>query len=172
MPWFCLITNPKHEAVAATTLRREIAADSCCPRVSYIKKTARGPVRFTEALFPGYLFAQFDEQSQLRHVLSIHGIRGIVRYGSALANIPQSIIDELKTAFGPTEIRVLAQPELVPDTEVLLVRGPLENLKAIVTHYHPAKDRVRVLLDLLGRPTEIEVPRADVLVPVNNPKQQ
>lgn len=163
--WYCLTTLPKHEALAAGALRREVGGEVCCPRVSCIKKTRRGPVRFTEALFPGYVFARFEIVTQLRHVLSLHGIRGIVRYGNEPVAVPERMITELREAFGETEIRELTQTDLTPGTEVVLVRGPLTDLHAIVTAYYPARERVRILLDILGRPTEIELPKKDVLAP-------
>lgn len=164
--WYCLTTLPKHEALAAGALRREVGGAVCCPRVSYIKKTVRGPVRFTEALFPGYVFAQFEVVTQLRHVLSLHGVRGVVRYGSEPAVVPEGLVAELREVFGESEVRELAQEALDAGTEVVLVRGPLMDLRAVVTAYFPARERVRVLLDILGRPMEVEVEKGDVIAPL------
>ena len=57
--WFCLKTKPKHEHLAATALRRQLQIPCFSPRLRFRKATRRGAVWFVEAMFPGYLFAQF-----------------------------------------------------------------------------------------------------------------
>jgi len=44
-----------------------------------------------------------------------------------------------------------------------LVEGPFRGLRAIVTKILPAKDRIAVLLELLGIEREVEVPIYSVL---------
>ena len=57
--WFCLKAAPKREHLAATALRRELQVPVVAPRIRFRKLTSRGPVWFVEAMFPGYLFAEF-----------------------------------------------------------------------------------------------------------------
>src|SRR5258708_9094266 len=57
--WFCLRTQPKHEHIAAAALRHRLEIRCFAPRVRFPKATRRGKVWFVEAMFPGYLFAQF-----------------------------------------------------------------------------------------------------------------
>jgi len=46
---------------------------------------------------------------------------------------------------------------------VQIIDGAFEGLEAVVTHLLPAKDRIRVLFDFLGRSVEMEVSTAKVL---------
>ena len=46
--------------------------------------------------------------------------------------------------------------------EVMIHAGPLQGLRGIIQNPKKAKERVKVLLELLGRPIEIEVPSTDV----------
>jgi transcriptional antiterminator RfaH len=48
-------------------------------------------------------------------------------------------------------------PKVVPGDEVTVLDGPFKGLRAVVTRVMPAKERVAVLLDLLGSQREVEV---------------
>ena len=66
--WFCVKTQPKHEHIAAAGLQRRLNVNCFAPRVRYRKMTRRGAVWFVEAMFPGYLFAEFVYLEQHRRV--------------------------------------------------------------------------------------------------------
>ena len=66
--WFCVRTQPKHEHIAAAGLQRRLNVNCFAPRLRYRKMTRRGAVWFVEAMFPGYLFAEFVYLEQRRRV--------------------------------------------------------------------------------------------------------
>src|SRR3984893_13287014 len=72
--WFCLRTQPKHEHIAAAALRHRLEIRCFAPRVRFPKATRRGRVWFVEAMFPGYLFAQFVFPLLHRRGEHSHGI--------------------------------------------------------------------------------------------------
>jgi len=156
--WFCLKTQPKREHLAATALRRQCFS----PRLRFRRMTQRGPVWFVEAMFPGYLFAKFAYSTQHRAVENSHGIRGIVRFGDLLATLPENIITALQSRVGSEEI-VTLDCSIKIGQSVEIVEGPFQGLEVVVTHLIPAKDRIRVLFDFLGRSVEMEVSTAEVL---------
>ena len=59
--WYVLRTRPKSEHIAANALAQRSGIEVYCPRLKFRKMTSRGKVTFTEALFPGYIFAYFSE---------------------------------------------------------------------------------------------------------------
>jgi transcriptional antiterminator RfaH len=124
--------------------------------------TERGPVWFIEAMFPGYLFAKFTYSTQHRAVESSHGIRGIVRFGDRLASLPENIVAALQSTVGAEEI-VTLDSSLKIGQSVQIIDGPFQGLEVVVTHLLPAKERIRVLFDFLGRSMEIEISTAKVL---------
>jgi transcriptional antiterminator RfaH len=124
--------------------------------------TERGPVWFVEAMFPGYLFAKFTYSTQHRAVESSHGIRGIVRFGDRLASLPENIVVALQSTVGAEEI-VTLDSSLKVGQPVQIIDGPFQGLEVVVTHLLPAKERIRVLFDFLGRSMEIEISTAKVL---------
>jgi transcriptional antiterminator RfaH len=152
--WFCLRTQPKREHLAATALRRQFGVECFSPRLRFRKMTQRGPVWFVEAMFPGYLFAKFTYSTQHRAVENSHGIRGIVHFGDRLATLPENIVTALQSRVGSEEIVTL---------DCSIADGAFQGLEAVVTHLLPARDRIRVLFDFLGRSVEMEVSTAKVL---------
>ena len=160
--WFCLKAEPKREHLAATGLRRRFEIECLSPRLRFRKLTQRGPVWFVEAMFPGYLFAKFVYSTQHRAVESSHGVRGIVRFGERLATLPEETVMALQSKAGAEEV-VTIDSSLKIGQPVHIIEGPFQGLEVVVTQVLPAKERIRVLLDFLGRSLEMEVPAGKVL---------
>jgi transcriptional antiterminator RfaH len=160
--WFCLRAEPKREHLAAASLRRRFGIECLSPRLRFRKLTQRGPVWFVEAMFPGYLFARFNYSTQRRAVESSHGIRGIVRFGNGLATLPDDTIVALRSHAGMDEI-VTVDSSLKVGQPVHIIDGAFRGLEVVITQVLPAKERIRVLLEFLGRSMEIEVSEAKVL---------
>ena len=160
--WFCLRAEPKREHLAATALRRRFGIECLSPRLRFRKLTQRGPVWFVEAMFPGYLFAKFVYSTQHRAVESSHGVRGILRFGERLATLPEDTVIALQSKAGAEEVvTVDSSPKI--GQPVRLIEGPFQGLEVVVTQLLPARERIRVLLEFLGRSMEMEVPAAKVL---------
>ena len=160
--WYCLRSQPKHEHIAAAHLTQESGVEVYLPRIRFKRSTRRGPVWFTEALFPSYLFARFNLVSAARRVHSARGVRGIVHFGEQFPQIPDDVIADLRATIGADEIHILDQ-ELRPGEEIVIAGGAFHDLKAVVTRVLPARQRVAVLLDFLGRQTMTEVPLDSVV---------
>jgi transcriptional antiterminator RfaH len=160
--WFCMRAEPKREHLAAIALERQFGIECLSPRLRFRKLTRRGPVWFVEAMFPGYLFAKFVYSTQHRAVESSHGIRGIVRFGDRLATLQEEIVAVLQSKVGSDEV-VTIDSSLKIGQPVHIAEGPFQGLEVVVTQLLPAKERIRVLLDFLGRSLEMEVPAAKVL---------
>jgi transcriptional antiterminator RfaH len=160
--WFCLRTQPKHEHLAATTLRRQAQIRCFSPRLRYPKATRRGRVWFVEAMFPGYLFAEFVYPLQHRRVEHSPGINGIVHFGDYLATLDPQTMGALQEKTGEDEI-VTINPEIRVGQSVRIAEGPFQGLEVLVTRLLPARERVKVLLEFLGRPVETEISTPKIL---------
>jgi transcriptional antiterminator RfaH len=154
--WYCLRSQPKHEHIAAATLRKIEGVEVFCPRIRLRKITPRGAVWFVEALFPNYLFAKFDLTPLKLHVQYSQGVSSILKFGSRLATLPDQVIQDLRHEMDHEEIRVIPEiPEV--GSKVKIAEGAFKGITAVVHEVMPAKERVRLLLDFLGRPTEVQL---------------
>jgi transcriptional antiterminator RfaH len=160
--WFCLRTQPKHEHVAAAVLRREFSIPCFSPRLRFRKATRRGAVWFVEPMFPGYLFAHFVYRLRRRAVQHVSGIAGMVHFGDNLAIVDLDAISALQDKAGQEEV-VTIDPEIEVGHSVTIAEPPFLGLEAVVTRVLPARERVKVLLEFLGRPVETEISTKKVL---------
>lgn len=168
--WYCARTQPRLEHVAAGHLRR-LGGDVevFCPRIRLQRCQRSGAAPFvTEALFPGYLFARFSFAQHHRDVRYAHGIRGIVQFGDRYPAVPDGWVAELQQEFGDAPVTELATP-LAVGVRVQVVGGPFQGRTATVTRLRSGTERVRVLLEFLGRDLEAELPVSLVLAETAHP---
>ena len=100
-------------------------------------------IKRTEALFPRYLFISLDKETDnWSPIRSTFGVTGIVRFGGMPADVPGSLIDNLK------------KNELKQGDKVEIINGPFEGRNAV---YQKMKstERVSVLLDIVGINTQV-----------------
>jgi transcriptional antiterminator RfaH len=166
--WYCLRSQPKHEHIAAAHLRILEGVTVFCPRIRFKRATRRGLVWVTEAMFPGYLFARFELSEMHRQVRYTHGVGGIVRFADRYPTIEEGTLAQLRDRTGTAEIKELSY-ELSQGDQVKIVNGIFAGLEAEVTQVLPAKERVKVLMDFLGRQIQAEVERSNVLPEVDHP---
>jgi transcriptional antiterminator RfaH len=162
--WYCLRSQPKHERIAALQLRKLAGVEVFAPLIRFERPSARGRGKtwVTEAMFPSYLFARFELAAQARQVQHSPGIPGIVQFGGEFPIIPADLVAQLQDSLGDSQIASIPTvPE--PGQEVTITAGAFERVRALVTSYHPARERVRVLLSFLGREMEAELPVAAVV---------
>jgi transcriptional antiterminator RfaH len=155
--WFCLCSQPKHEHIAAGHLRQIPNVEVFLPRIRFRRKTQRGAVWFTEALFPGYLFAHFNLHRDLRRVHHAPGVRGVIHFGDRWPTLSDETMTDLRRLFGADELQVIHSTPEIGDA-VGIAGGIFHGLRGVVTQVMPGRERVQVLLHFLGRQTMVELP--------------
>jgi transcriptional antiterminator RfaH len=160
--WYCLRSQSKHEHIAAAHIRMLDDVTVFCPRIRFKRPTRQGLVWVTEAMFPGYLFAYFVLGEKHRQVRYAHCVIGIVQFGNRYPIIEEGVLAILRDHTGVAEVKELTY-ELSQGDEVKIVGGIFAGLEAVVTQILSAKERVKVLMDFLGRQMEAEVERSSVL---------
>ena len=165
--WYCVKTQPKREATAAARLREMEGIEVFAPMLRYRKVTRRGKIWWVEALFPGYILARFVLEDLEKAVTYSSAVRGLVRFGSLVPPIPAEFVETIRTEVqrqGSSDVLTIA-PQIEPGEEVEVAAGPLGGSKGTVVEVLPAVDRVRVLLEFLGREQVIEVDLFSLLLP-------
>jgi transcriptional antiterminator RfaH len=166
--WFCLRAQPKREHIAAACLRQISDVETFCPRLRFRKITNRGPVWFIEAMFPGYLFARFEYAVCNRRIKQSPGVSGFVQFGERLALLPEALVNDIKSQTAEDDV-VEINPALEPGRPVQVARGPLQGLEAVITRLIPARERVEILIEWMGRSLYAEASAGDLL-PVHETK--
>jgi len=160
MNWYCARTKPKHEHIAAANLVRQVGLEVFNPRLRIERATRRGPVRTVEPLFPCYIFLRC-ERSQMMDIRFVNGVSTLVHFGDEVPPVPDAIIADLRSCF-ESEEPMPVEDRLESGADVIIAEGAFRGLSGVVLRSMPARRRVQVLMDVLGRPTLVEVDRSAV----------
>jgi transcriptional antiterminator RfaH len=155
--WYCVKTQPKRENVAFGQLGTLPEVEAFFPRVRYRRTSARGTRAVVEALFPGYLFARFVTARQIRAVRYARGVAYIVRQGREFAPVSETIISALRALAATQVLELPPEPWQLGD-EVRVIAGIFRGTSGRIAGLVPARERVQVLLELLGRENRVDLP--------------
>ena len=151
--WYSARTKPKHEHIAAANLRRHLDLPVFLPRLRLEKLTRRGVVRVVEPLFPCYIFVQCVVEERVSEIQHLSGISRLVQFGGKYPRVGNTIIEELQACFGREDM-ISVESRLAPGDEVTVASGAFAGMSAWALKNLPAKKRVQILLEILGRPTD------------------
>ena len=106
--WFLLQTKSRQEARAVENLGRQ-GVDSFCPMVR-IEKVSRGTrVIKEEALFPSYLFVNFNQSKvSATTVRSTRGVSHFVTSAGSPVMVPDTLIEQLQERTDATSGEVVS----------------------------------------------------------------
>lgn len=161
--WYVVRSQPKRERLAAQTIRHTLGLEVVAPMVKYKKATKRGKVWWSEAMFPGYFFVKFDPASNARAVQASRGVLTIVRFGGDFPELPGNFVDDLARSLGEKE-EVVIDPTIEIGGIYEIGNGAFAGFEGEVREVLPGKDRVRLLIEMLGDTREIEVDFFSILL--------
>jgi transcriptional antiterminator RfaH len=160
--WYVIHTKPKCEHLAAAMMLGLPEVETYCPRIRFQRNTKRGKVWFLEALFPSYFFARFVPANSLRAVRYSQNVIRIVDFGDQMINVPDKVIQMIREEMEGQDVKEVKVGIHVGDT-VEVSEGPMRGLKGIVNSIHSGQERVKILMEFLGRESLIEVEAAKLL---------
>ena len=148
--WFLLQTKSRQEGRAVENLARQ-GIHSFYPRIN-IEKILRGRrVVVDEALFPGYLFVSFNQQSvSATSVRSTRGVSNFVSCAGAPVLVPLELIESLKQREAEQSKMAEIAGALKAGDSLEILEGPFRGLNAVFSQ--PDGDsRAIVLINLLNQ---------------------
>ncbi len=152
--WYVVRSKPRREQFAQGQLIRR-GVETFLPRIAERVRSRAEPV--VAPLFPGYLFARVDLDTQYTSVIWTPGVHSMVAFGDVPVPVESDVVDFLQRRCGGHGL-IVATPRFEAGDEVRVVGGPLAGLQGIVQERVSGRDRVRVLMELLRRRTQVTVP--------------
>lgn len=155
--WYLIHTKPRQEPLAVENLERQ--GYSCYLPTLKLQKVLRAQLRVvTEPMFPRYVFVAGDSHFQTKGasvIRSTIGVHEMVHFG----NKPAVIQFELLKAIFERQRAQQHSPTPVfqAGDKVRLTSGPLAGLESIY-ETQSGEERSMILLNLLSRPTKLQVP--------------
>jgi transcription elongation factor/antiterminator RfaH len=162
--WYAVQCQPHRENAAAVHLENQ-HIKVFFPRRETTRRHARKIERVRRPFFPGYLFIQLDiTRERWRCVNGTFGVARIVMLNDQPAPAPRGVVEALMDACDEKG-NLSWKMELRPGQKVRVIDGPLMDLVGQLDQLTDS-DRVRVLLDIMGRVTRVVLPRS-YLVPAD-----
>jgi transcriptional antiterminator RfaH len=160
--WCVVQTHVHAESKAAAHLLRQ-GYDIYLPRYLKRRRHARRVEHVPAPLFPRYLFVGFDpEVARWRSIQSTLGVSHLICNSNEPTLLPQGIITELRRREDDNGfIRLDRQPLYAPGDKVRVVDGVFSDSLGLFEGMAD-RDRVAILLDLLGRKVRVVLDRESV----------
>jgi transcriptional antiterminator RfaH len=163
LPWYVVNTKARQEQSACENLARQ-GYLVYLPKIKVIKRIRGLQQAQLEPMFPRYIFLQPSSTAQsLAPVRSTLGVATIVRFGQEPAQMRGEVLQSIRSF---EEQRNAAKDAdispLQPGQQVRVADGPLAGLEGLISSV--SKQRVIVLLQLLGQDTEVRLSKHQLLV--------
>ncbi len=101
-------------------------------------------------LFPCYLFARLDLQTDYFEVKYLAGVTGLVSAGADPIVVPDRIIEEIR-ARGVNDVIEIHEVPFESGQPVRVVEGPFRGFEAIFERYLSGAERVAILLNTIEK---------------------
>lgn len=162
-PWFLAYTKPRQEQIAQTNLEQQ-AFDAYLPLYKKFKKTEQGPVALFEPMFPRYIFFRPSQPGQsISAVRSTKGIATLVRFGFEPAVLADELVQRIRQLEQDRSHATLQElSNLKAGQTVRLKHTALGGVEGLIQSV--SSKRVAVLLEILGRPTVVQLEHHQVEV--------
>ena len=156
--WYLAYTKPRLEDVAQVNLRQQ-GFEVYLPLYKKFKKTEQGSTPQFEPMFPRYIFFRANQgQQSLSTIRSTKGVNNLVRFGFEPARIQDELIVLIRKMEASRNDMTIAQAQASSfqvGQSVRLKHNALANLQGLVQVV--GSKRIAVLLEILGRPTVVQV---------------
>ena len=156
--WYLAYSKVRQEEVAAEGLEEQ-GYGVYLPKIRLKKRRAAGIGYSTEPLFPRYLFVSTRGADQsLAPAQYTRGVQKLVKFGDQLLNVPESTVAAIREREDPVSgYHRLEMPGLQKGDRVHIKSGAFAGVDAIFES-RSAKDRVIVLLEILGQRAQAVLP--------------
>ena len=153
--WYLIQTKPRQEIRAQNNLKQQ-GYKVYCPMLSVEKILSGKIVMKSEVMFARYIFIHAGSRSDIVWVSirSTPGVSHFVSFGGVPAKVESGLIEQLLV-----QEQQVAPEELFKKGGLLLTSGPFAGLEAFYKA-GGGEGRAIVLLDFLGKATQLEVQAA------------
>lgn len=160
--WYVARTHVHAENKASANLKRQ-GYEVYLPMGRRWRTHARKREIVNRPLFPGYIFVGFDvAATRWRTIYSTLGVASLITANEQPLRVPDGVIESIRAAEQEGAFDYMhAVSKLKPGDTVRIATGPFADLIGQLQS-HVSKDRVRVLLNILGRQSATELSLAEL----------
>ncbi len=153
--WYSVYSKPQKERFAQNQLQSK-GVEVFLPQLVIPQATAVS--RRVVPLFPSYLFVRIDISSgESAYVVWAPGVKYLVSFNGVPASIDDDVIEFLKDRADPSG-QIQASSNLARGQRVRVTEGPFAGLDALIERPPDGRGRIKLLLNLLNRQVQAEIP--------------
>lgn len=153
--WYSVYSKPQKERFAQIQLQSK-GVEVFLPQLVMPQSAVAS--RRIMPLFPSYLFVRIDILSgESAYVVWSPGVKYLVSFNGVPASIDDDVIEFLKVRADPSG-QIQASSNLRRGQRVCVTGGPFEGLEALIERPPDGKGRVKLLMTLLNRQVQAEIP--------------
>lgn len=161
--WYVVQTHVNKEQTALENLERQ-NFHAYYPVYKKQRKHARKVETVKAALFPRYLFVEFDiEKDRWRAVQSTIGVSHLICHGIKPTPVPGEIIEAIQQREVEPGLIELSPPPLKAGQKLMITEGPFEGYQALF-ETASADQRITVLLSYMNQHLKVKTARSAVEV--------
>jgi transcriptional antiterminator RfaH len=155
--WYVVQTHPHAEAKACSHLEKQ-GFQAYLPRFLKRRRHARRVETVSAPLFPCYLFVAVDIATQRwRSIHSTIGVTNLVCQGEVPIAVADDIVEQLRSRQDERGyIKLDVKPRFVPGDRIRVLDGVFSTCLGSFEGV-TEKERVAILLDLLGRKVKVVI---------------
>jgi len=154
--WYVVQAQPNAERKAVAHLERQ-GFVTYLPRYLKTRRHARRVEIVPAPLFPRYLFVGIDLDTQRwRSIFSTVGVSRLICHGEQPTAIPEQVINSLKLREDEGYVRLDYRPSFRVGDKIRVLEGAFADCLGLCEGMRD-RDRVAILLDLLGRKVRVTV---------------
>ncbi len=157
MDWYLVRSKPRQEKVADWNLQ-QFEVSSFCPLLKETKQIRGKKQTILSPLFPGYLFAKFNFQTDYRKVAYAHGVSNVVMFGAVPARVDEKIIEIIEKRLEEGRLSN-SMGSFTTGQTVRIQEGPLKGLSAVFEKELTGTQRVALLLKTVSYSARVIVER-------------
>ena len=155
--WYAVMTKPRCEHRVAGLLEQR-GFEVFAPSIWYTG--ARGKL-LEKPFFPRYVFARFDWLDQGdRSIQWTPGVSQIVNFGGQPAILGDGVVSYLRSRIEGLDGDEFLK--IAPGSPVRVISGPFRDYEAIFEAHVNGRERVSILLNMLGQQTRVSLSLKDI----------
>lgn len=158
MNWYCLHTRPQRENHVSGQLSTFLGLETYLPTIRLHKTIRRVRKQVVEPLFPRYVFCRFNSGTHYRAVRYTRDVLDVVSFGNEAIPVSDQLVSEIRS-WVEDHARGNCTPAFAPGDRVEITFGPMQGLHAVILNAHDDRERVAVLLTMLGNETRVTIDR-------------
>jgi len=153
--WYVIQTKPKKEEEATSYLSTK-GVEIFSPLLETFATRNARIARELKPLFPSYIFGKFDLEQNYPLVRWARGVKCVLGLGGYPTPVCGEVIETIKRRTDERGV-VRRIHHFEPNDVVRIKTGPLKDLLGIFERWVSERERVRILLNLIGYQPSIEL---------------